>query len=147
MTRPESGARRPATVRALIAALGFQGLSGLAGGLGLVGDPTGAALGLRLEWLDGSPFADYLIPGVFLLTVLGAAPLLTAHGVWRSRAWSWAASLLVGLSLLVWLGIQIAVVGYVADPPLQLVYGLLGVLIVVLAARPAVRKDLRRPHG
>ena len=57
---------RPISVYLLMVALGFQGLSGLAGGLGLIIDPSGAMIGLPAAWLEGSLFRDYLIPGVIL---------------------------------------------------------------------------------
>ncbi len=61
------------------------------------------------------------------------------------RSWSWSGSLLAGLALLVWLVVQISVVGYRRDPPLQLVYGGIGVAIVVLTLFPAVREQLGGP--
>lgn len=125
--------RRPRKTLALASALALQGLSGLGGGLGLIADPSGEAIGIPLEWLTGSPFADYLVPGVVLLTVLGIGPLVVAYGVWTRRSWARGASLLVGVALLVWIGVEIAVIGYQPQPPLQLVYGVLGAVIVVLA--------------
>ena len=62
----------------LLAALAMQGLSGLAGGYGLIADPSGEAVGLRLAWLDQTPFSDYLLPGLILLIVLGAFPLIVS---------------------------------------------------------------------
>ncbi|NIP56683.1 MAG: hypothetical protein GWM92_01080 [Gemmatimonadetes bacterium] len=118
-------------------------MSGLGGGIGLVADPTGAFVGLPSGWLRGSPFEDYLVPGLVLLTVLGIAPLIVAWGLWTGRAWSWAAAFVVGVALLGWLAVQIAVIGYQADPPLPLAYALLGALIVVLALRSSVREALR----
>lgn len=118
-------------------------MSGLGGGIGLVADPTGAFVGLPLGWLRGSPFEDYLVPGLVLLTVLGVAPLFAAWGLWTGRRWSWRAGVAIGGALLMWLAAQIAVVGYQSDPPLQLAYGVLGALIVVLALRPSVREALR----
>jgi len=117
----------------LLASLGFQGLSGVAGGLGLVGDPTGAALGLPLGWLEGSPFDDYFLPGLFLLVGLGAVPLVVLFGVWSGRRWGPPAALGVGIVLVAWILIEIAVVGFQSQPPLQVTYGLLGVLITALA--------------
>jgi hypothetical protein len=128
----------------LIGGLVLQGLSGIGGGLGLVLDPSGESVGIPLEWLSGSPFPDYLIPGVFLFTVLGIGPLLVAHGVWRRHPGSWAASVMVGVVLLLWIGIEIGVVGYQADPPLQLIYALLAFVILGAAALPGVRRHLRR---
>jgi len=72
---------RPRMALALTGALAFQGLSGLAGGVGRVLDPTGETLTIPLAWLDGSVLPDYMIPGVVLLMLLGIAPLVVAHGV------------------------------------------------------------------
>lgn len=141
----ETRRRRPVRIYLLASALAFQGLSGVAGGIGLVSDPSGASVGIPVDWLQGSPFPDYLIPGLVLLTVLGAGPLLILAGVWSGREWSGGASILVGLALLVWIGIEILVVGYQPAPPLQLVYGTLGVVILALAAAPYARSALRNP--
>jgi len=140
----ESAAGRTATVYVLVALLALQGASGLAGGFGLVSDPSGEAIGLPLEWLRGSPFEDYLVPGLVLFTVLGIAPLVVARGLWRGQQWARIGALLVGFALLAWIGVQILVVGYRGEPPLQAAYGLLGVLITVIAALPAVRRTVRR---
>jgi hypothetical protein len=39
----------------------------------------------------------------------------------------------VGAALIIWLAIQIRIIGYHSDPPLQLIYGLLACAIAVLA--------------
>lgn len=140
---PGSG-RRPAGLHALAAALLFQGVSGIGGGIGLIADPSGEAMGIPATWLRGSPFADYLVPGLVLVTLLGIAPLVVAAGLWRRREWSWVASVLVGGALLVWLAVEIAVIGYQPQPPLQLVYGVLGAVILGLTMLPSVRGHLRR---
>lgn len=141
----ENRRRPPAAHRALVAAMAFQGVSGVAGGWGLVSDPSGGKLGIPVTWLEGSPFRDYLVPGMVLLTVLGILPLVVAFGLWTVRPWAWAASLLVGAALLVWIGIQIAVIGYQPVPPLQAIYGGLGAVMIVLALLPPVRRYHRRP--
>ncbi len=135
----DSPGKRPATLHALIAVLAFQGVSGVAGGLGLVADPSGRSLGIPLEWLAGSLFGSYLIPGLVLFTVLGIGPLLVVYGLWTRRSWSRSGSLMVGAALLAWLGVEIAVIGYQPRPPLQLIYGVVGVAIVALAMLPAAR--------
>jgi hypothetical protein len=53
----------------LLGALAWQGLTGLAGGVALVADPSGRALGLPAGWLEGTPFADYLVPGLVLASL------------------------------------------------------------------------------
>lgn len=124
--------RRSAAAYLLLAALIFQGLSGLAGGFGLIADPTGASIGLPIEWLEGSPFGDYLIPGVILFVVLGIFPLLAAGALWQQHARARLAAFLVGAGLTIWIGVEILIIGYHASPPLQLIYGLLGIMILVL---------------
>jgi hypothetical protein len=127
--------------RPLVGVLLFQGLSGVFGGLALLLDPSGAAIGIPLDWLEGSAFRDYFIPGFVLLTVLGVVPLIVARRLWKGCPRSSLAALAVGFALLVWIGVEIAVVGYEAEPPLQLIYGLLGAMIVALAVRPALRGE------
>ncbi|MHC4400743.1 MAG: hypothetical protein ACYTG0_13790 [Planctomycetota bacterium] len=141
---------RPASLYLLMAALLFQGLSGVAGGFGLVTDPTGSAVGIPVNWLRGSPFSDYLVPGLILLLVLGVFPLLVVYGLWMQHPWSWRAALLVGLALIVWIVVEILIVGYHSRPPLQLIYGLLGLVILVLVLLPALRRCLggkNKPHN
>lgn len=133
---------RPASLYLLMAVLLFQGLSAVAGGVALVADPKGNAVGMPVGLLRGSPFADYLIPGLFLLVVLGVFPLIVVYGLWWRRPWSWHAVLLVGLTLIVWIVVQILVIGYAGGPPLQLSYSLLGVVILALALLPRVRRHL-----
>jgi hypothetical protein len=43
----------------------FIGLGGVAGGFGLVSEPSGANLGFEVDLLSKSPFSDYLILGSF----------------------------------------------------------------------------------
>lgn len=133
-------ATRPIAFYLLVAAVLLQALSGLAGGIGLVGDPSGANLGIPLEWLAGSPFADYWIPGIVLLVVLGIGPLLVVYALWWRPNWGWLGSLAVGVALIIWILVEIMVIGYQPQPPLQLIYGVLGILIVVLALLPQVRR-------
>lgn len=118
---------------ALGALMLFQGVSGLYGGAALVLDPTGRSLGLPLAYLEGTPFGDYLLPGLVLLFVLGLFPCLVFAGWLRGYAWATGASVLVGAALVAWILIQIALIGYQSRPPLQLIYGLAGAGILVLA--------------
>ena len=136
---------RPLTVNLLIGTILVQGLSGVAGGIGLVFDPSGESLGIPNSWLAGSPFADYLIPGVILLVVLGIVPLVDLYGLWTSRYWGWLGALLIGFALLVWIGVEILIIGYQPQPPLQLIYGVLGVVIIILALLPSVRAYFSGP--
>jgi peptidoglycan/LPS O-acetylase OafA/YrhL len=138
---------RPVAVRLLMSALLFQSIGAIGGGIALLTDPSGANIGMSVNLLSGSPFADFLIPGIVLLGVLGLYPLAVLWGVWRRERWARAGSAVLGLALVIWIGVQISVIGYSSRPPLQLVYGLLGVAFLVLSSRPSVRHDQRAPHA
>jgi peptidoglycan/LPS O-acetylase OafA/YrhL len=139
MRRAPTPPPRPLALRLLVGLLLFQGLSGLGGGIGLMMDPSGQALGLSMTLLEGSPFPDYLVPGLILFIVLGMAPMVAARVVWEGRPGSWMAALAVGAALMVWIAMQLLIVGYHASPPLQALYGSLGLIILVLSLLGSVR--------
>lgn len=134
---------RPVLIKLLIACIIFQGISGLFGGLGLILDPTGKTLNIPLSWLEGSPFMNYLIPGLILFSLLGMLPIYIATGLLGNRFFYWRLSLILGILLLIWILVEIIIIGYQPNPPLQLVYGILGVLIVTLSLQPKVKNHFR----
>lgn len=129
---------KPLGVYFIMGLLMFQAFSGLAGGTGLVADPTGELLHIPAAWLEGSPFGDYLIPGLILLTVLGILPMVMFYRVWSDLSWSWFGTLVIGAAIVIWIIVEIAVIGYRAQPPLQLIYGLVGLAILGLLFLPSV---------
>lgn len=131
---------RAVSIRFLMGLLLFQGLSGLLGGYGLVTDPTGASLRIPLGWLEGSPFADYLVPGLILLIVLGFFPLVVLYGLRANRRWAWFGALAVGAGLIIWIGVEITIIGYQAEPPFQVIYAAVGLFILLLALLPSTRR-------
>ena len=64
------------TRNALLALLALLGLGTLGGGGVLVVSSSGKLMGMPLSMLAGSPFQDFLVPGLVLFTVLGLAPCL-----------------------------------------------------------------------
>lgn len=123
----------------LIALLFFQGASGLLGGTALVLNPSGKTLQMPLTLLKATPFDTFLIPGIILLLVLGVFPLIVLYGLVVRKAWAWTATVLVSIALITWIGVEIAMIGYHPDPPLQLVYGLVGVILLILTQLPSVQ--------
>ena len=74
------------------------------------------------------------------MVLLGVLPLGGFYGLLVRKQWGWFASLYVGLALLVWLFVEILTIGYQAQPPLQLIYGVVALAILALALAPSVRK-------
>lgn len=131
--------RRPILIVFLIIFVIFQGVSGVFGGAGLILDPSGKSLRIPLEWLDGSPFGDYFIPGIVLFFVLGITPLIISSGLIKRKHWSWYGSLFLGIALIIWILVEIFMIGYQADPPLQLIYGIVGIAILMLTFTRGVK--------
>jgi hypothetical protein len=131
---------RPLGVTMLFVLIAFQGLSGILGGAFLVLDPSGDLLQMPVSMLANSPFRDFFIPGLILLIVLGISPLAVLYGLWKKDHWAWFGSLLVGIALMIWIGVQIHMIGYYSKVPIQLVYGLIGFFIVIFTLLISVRK-------
>jgi hypothetical protein len=127
----------------LLALLILLRLSGLAGGAAMVADPSGAEMGLSVSMLAGLPIASFVLPGLFLMVVMGAAPLVVAFGVWRRLPWGWAAALIQGILLVLWIGLQIAL--WSAPMPVQWLYLTWGAAILALCLIPAARAELQKP--
>ena len=94
---------------ALVVALVFWGLGAVAGGFALASAKDGSGIGFELDLLEGTPFSDFLVPGLILFT-LGAAAVASAlvlvRALRRREALSPAAArivLVVGLGILAWI--------------------------------------------
>jgi len=137
--------RRPLSAWALLILMLIQGIGGLGGGISLVAAPDGAIMQIPVSYLEGSPFSDYLVPGLILLFVLGVFPLVTAAGLWLRRRWSWYAAFAVGCGLVIWILVEITIIPY---DPLQVIFGVVGALIASVALLPPTRRFYGvRPSG
>ena len=106
-------------------------IGAIGGGAALMLGPRGEILPLPVAALDGSPFSTYFVPGLILLTVLGIGPILVALLALRRDRFAPILTVLVGLALLTWLVVQIAIIGFAINPPLQPIYLALGSMITI----------------
>jgi lysylphosphatidylglycerol synthetase-like protein (DUF2156 family) len=122
----------------LIILLILLSLGGSGGGIAMLIDPSGQMMGLPPDMLDGLPITSFILPGLFLTVVMGIAPLVITHGLWKRRSWAWIAALSLGTILVVWICLQIYLWG---DPvAIQYIYLVLGLLIAGLSLLPHIRK-------
>ena len=76
-------------------------------GWSFIQDPTGRALGIPQGWIEGTPFGSYLIPGIYLIAMNGAAMLaLAALTVRRSWIAPWLTGTL-GVGMIIWIAVEI----------------------------------------
>jgi hypothetical protein len=129
MTRPRQPLSRFA--KAVLALEGVLSLGALGGGFVLILAPRGEIMPLPLSALAGSPFDTYLGPGLILFSVLGLGPLVAARAAWRRHPFAPVAAFIVGMALLIWIAVEIAIIGYSNEPPLQAIYLALGAAITL----------------
>jgi hypothetical protein len=73
------------------------------GGIGLIADN---AIGMLPEWLEGTGFASWTLPGVLLLLVVAVPMSGAAFAEIRRLPWAYALSMLAGAAQLGWIVAQ-----------------------------------------
>ena len=119
-------------------------IGALGGGAALMLGPRGQIIPLPLSALAGSPFADYFVPGAILFLVIGGGPLVAAVLAWQRHQLAPFLTCAVAGALLAWLAVEIAIVGYSNEPPLQALYLALGTVILLVGLRWLKRTKARR---
>jgi hypothetical protein len=119
------------------------GLTAILGGGQLAADPTGQGAGLPIEWLSGSPFPDYRIPGLVLLLVVGGSATFGALAAFLRSPQAGRLAVASGLLLLGFIGVEVGVVGW--RTVLQPLYLLQGLVILGLGGWEAWARGLRSP--
>ena len=138
---------------------GFVAVTALAGGialmLGAIMPSLSSILNPPVDYLQGSPFGSYLIPGLLLVGLLGGIHIVAFVTVLRRHPWSGVLAAAAAYAALIWIFVQTV---YIPFSFLQVVYfaaGLLeaGLLLLMLgvlprdvAAQQAARPRLARRH-
>lgn len=154
--KKSSNKHRPFALFLLAGGMFWLGASAMAGGGSLIFDPTGQSLQMDARTLTGTPFSDFLVPGLILFFVLGVFPLLLSVSMllrkewplaeflnpYPQKHWAWACSLYASIALILWMDVQLMAVGY--GHPLQAIYAFLGVALLVLTLLPVVQRHFTR---
>jgi hypothetical protein len=148
--------RKPFEVYLLVFLVFFQAVGAIYGGLTLVIDPTGGLLQMPLTSLEGAPFKNYLVPGLILLIFLGLLPSFLLYplifkpewkranffNIYKEQHWSLTYSLYLGIILIIWIDVQIMMLGYGAL--IQSFYAFLGVVITIVSLLPVIKRYYSR---
>ncbi len=148
--------KRPFEVWLLVVLMFFLGVGALISGPMLFAAPDGHLLQWTPEMLEGTPFTNYVIPGIILFLLVGAYQVVVGYSMlrlpdwrWPDRLnlyrryhWAWSASWADGVILLIWIGTEAALLGYIS--PLQPVVAGWGIVLIALTLLPGVRRYCRR---
>ncbi|MFH0916041.1 MAG: hypothetical protein V1912_06285 [bacterium] len=109
------------------------GVGALAGGV----YAFAGAKGIPREWLQGTPFRTYFVPGLVLFVVIGGSMLTAAGLLLGSASVARLVSLEAGIVLLGWVATQLATIGYRHWlQPLFLAFGLAVVALSFALSSP-----------
>lgn len=143
--------KRPLMLWPLVLCLLILSLGGgFAGGIMMLMDPSGEMLGVA-ELLPLLPVPNFILPGIFLLLVMGLFPLMLAITLvtrpewpwidsllrWSNHYWAWTGTLILVAILAVWLIYEVWLIG---SFPITNITAVLGLLILLFALLPAVRR-------
>ncbi len=114
------------------------GLSAIGGGIALLKGVMGQWL--PVAFLQGTPFSDYLIPGLVLTVVVGGGMLLAATTQFIAHEWAVLLSVAMGLIIIGWEIAEIAIIDRYAQAVVpstvvqQVLFAVLGLTIIGLSA-------------
>jgi cytochrome c oxidase subunit IV len=150
---------QPFTAWILIISLFILGAGGLISGFMLFIKPDGSWIGMPVTYLQGSPFADFLIPGIILFIFVGIFQVFADYGLitrtnwqgpnvinpYKNFHWSWTAGWVAGVIMLIWITVETALLGYISI--LQPVILVWSIVLITLTLLPSVRQYYRLGTG
>ncbi|MCU0452817.1 MAG: hypothetical protein MUE68_04100 [Bacteroidetes bacterium] len=89
----------------------FVALGALISGLMLFLAPSGDLLQISTDALAGSPFRDFLIPGLILFLVNGVGQAVAAFLTFRRHRCAGLTGAVFGLGLMIWIFVQVSIIG------------------------------------
>ena len=146
---------RPAVIYVLIALEALLAFLGFFSGISFLLSPSGESHGMDTSILEGTPVGDFTLVGLFFVVAYGVLPILAIYGLWKlprwrwtdainkwtKQNWAWTATAATGIILIVWIAVEVALIGSPDGFPrfLQVMMTLLGIVILALAMLPRVR--------
>jgi hypothetical protein len=144
--------RPPFLARILITLLIFIGIGALISGAMLFIAPDGHLMLWSTDTLSGTPFSSYLLPGIILFVFLGIFPVFVSMGLikrptwnWpntinpqKNMHWAWTASWAAGVIMLIWIGVETFLLGYISF--LQPVIAIYAVVVIIITLLPDIRR-------
>jgi len=132
-------------VEAFVAVTAFAG--GIALMLGALIPDLSSVITPPAEYLEGSPFQSYLVPGLVLATVLGGVHAIAFVLLLRRRPSALFAAAAAGYAALIWIFVQMMVIPFSFLQAAYFIAGAveLGLVMLDLGLLPVARATNRRP--
>jgi hypothetical protein len=96
--------------RVAVGFLVLLGIGALAGGIMLVMRPDGGLMGFNTSLLAGSPFSDFLVPGIILGGLFGVGSLVSAVAGLRHAWWAPAIGFAIGCGQMIWIAVELLII-------------------------------------
>ena len=124
----------------------FVAFGAIPAGILLIASPSGAAIGLPIAVLEGTPFPDFALPGALLAIVVGGTQVAAAVAAWAAPRRAGLLAAAAGAVLVGWIAVQVGLIGLIsALQPVMLGCGILEIVLGAVAARAPVRGVGARP--
>jgi uncharacterized membrane protein len=108
----------------------FVGIGAVVSGVGFILDPDGSNLSMSVEFLKESPFEDFLIPGITLLSINGLGSILGSFFSFRHHLFAGKMSMILGVAMVIWISAQVYWISWISW--LQPVFFVLGIIEIIL---------------
>ena len=109
----------------------FVAVTATLSGLIMISNPDGGVMNLPLSLLDGTPFKDFLIPGILLTTIVGGVNLLAVFYNMQRHVYRYNWAMAGGIMISGWIVVQMILIQ--AAHWLHFLYLGIGILIILLA--------------
>ena len=147
--------RRPASILLIIALEIILAILGFFSGISFLQDPSGGTHGMDTSILMTTPISDFTPVGLFFVTCYGILPSLAIYRLWKlprwrridifnkwtRENWAWTVTVVIGVILIVWIAVEVALIGSPIGLPrfLQVAMAGIGGILIALAMLPRVR--------
>lgn len=109
----------------------FIAVTSTLSGLLMISNPGGAILNLPISLLEGTPFKNFLIPGILLTTMVGSVNLLAVFFNMQRHPNRYHWAIAGGIVISIWIIVQMLLIG--AIHWLHFLYLGIGILIILIA--------------
>ena len=131
--RSSRAGQPPRTHWLLVGVESLVALAAVYGGVGLIWDNK---IGMPADWLSGTPFPNWVLPGVFLILVVAVPMAVAAVLEARRSPWAPVASVVAGGAQIAWIGVQLLVMQrYNVLQPVMLGVGLAVIVLAIYVRR------------